>query len=238
MCGRYAQTRADDDLARDFAVQQVLLDAGGPSWNVAPTDVMPVVLERVQDDAAVRQLRAVRWGLVPSWAKDDGIGSRLINARAETITEKPAFRRAASLRRAIVPMDGYFEWQKHPDSRRKTPYYLTAGDGLPLAAAGLYELWPDPTKAEDDPTRWLWTYTVVTTTATDSTGHIHDRAPLLLPPDFRDSWLDPALTDADAVRELVRSVPEPELVPREVGPAVGNVRNNGPELVEPVAADG
>lgn len=212
----------------------MLVDAGGPSWNVAPTNVMPVVLERVEDDAPVRQLRPLRWGLVPSWAKDAAIGSRMINARAETITEKPSFRHAAARRRAIVPMDGYFEWQKVPGGKAKTPYFLTGPDGAPLAAAGLYELWPDPAKAEDDPDRWLWTYAVITTTSTDSTGHIHDRSPLLLRADFVDTWLDPSLTDAETIRQLVASVPEPHLVPREVDPAVGNVRNNGPELVQPV----
>ena len=133
-------------------------------------------------------------------------------------------------------MDGYFEWRKHPDSKVKTPYYLTGADGQPLAAAGLYELWADPTKAQDDPTRWMWTCAVITTTATDSTGHIHDRSPLLLPQDIIDTWLDPLLIDSEHVRALVASVPRQHLVPRIVGPAVGNVRNDGPHLIEPVEA--
>ncbi|WP_315092765.1 SOS response-associated peptidase [uncultured Cellulomonas sp.] len=234
MCGRYAQTRADDKLARDFAVQQILVDAGRPSWNVAPTTVMPVVLERVEDDKVVRQLRPARGGLTPSWMKDPAGGARLINARAETITQKPAFRKAATSRRAVIPMDGYFEWQRHPGEKRKTPYYLTGPDAAPLAAAGLYELWPDPSTPEDDPGRWLWTYTVITTTATDSTGHIHDRAPLLLPADMVDTWLDPSLTDPEQVRQLVASVPEPQLVPRKIGYDVGNVRNDRPDLIQPI----
>ncbi|MDC7120587.1 SOS response-associated peptidase [Cellulomonas fimi] len=236
MCGRYAQTRAADEIARDLDVEQMLVEAGGPSWNVAPTNVVPVVLERVEDDEIVRQLRAVRWGLVPSWAKDPAIGSRLINARAETITDKPSFRRAALARRAVVPMDGYYEWGAPlAGSKRKTPYYLHSPDEAPLAAAGLYELWPDPAKDKDDPERWMWTFTVITTTATDSTGHIHDRSPLLLPADLVDAWLNPTVTELDAVRDLLAAVPEPHLVPRQVGYDVGNVRNDGPHLVDPVA---
>lgn len=236
MCGRHAQTRAADKIARDLDVQQMLVDAGGPSWNVAPTNVVPVVLERVEDDEIVRQLRAVRWGLVPSWAKDPAIGSRLINARAATITDKPSFRRAALARQAVVPMDGHYEWgAPQGGSKRKTPYYLHSPDEAPLAAAGLYELWPDPAKDKDDPERWLWSFTVITTTATDSTGHIHDRSPLVLPANVVDAWLNPAVTDLDDVRDLLAAVPEPHLVPRQVGYDVGNVRNNGPHLVDPVA---
>lgn len=234
MCGRYASTRRDDELADQYRVDQILGEAPGPSWNVAPTDPVRIVLERVEDERPQRQLRTVRWGLVPSWAKDPGVGARMINARVETVTEKPAFRKAAARRRAIVPMDGYFEWQKTP--ARKVPYFLTSAGGEQhgLAAAGLYELWPDPSRPADDPARWLWTVTVITRSATDALGHIHDRTPLLLPPELWDEWLDLGTTSADDVRSLLDAVPEPHLLPREVGPAVGNVRNNGPELVAPV----
>ena len=234
MCGRYAITRRDDELADQYRVDQILGEAPGPSWNVAPTDPVRIVLERVEEERPQRQLRTVRWGLVPSWAKDPGVGARMINARIETVTEKPAFRKAAARRRAIVPMDGYFEWQKTP--ARKVPYFLTAADGAQhgLAAAGLYELWPDPSRPADDPARWLWTVTVITRSATDALGHIHDRTPLLLPPDLWDEWLDLGTTSTDDVRSLLDAVPEPHLLPREVGPAVGNVRNDGPELVAPV----
>jgi putative SOS response-associated peptidase YedK len=233
VCGRYAQTRSADQLARDFAVDAMVDQLRGPSWNVAPTQEVPAVLERQEGDAIERQLRLVRWGLVPSWAKDPTSGARLINARVETVLDKPSFRRAAARRRALVPMDGYYEWQKPPDSgARKTPYYLHANG--PLAAAGLYELWPDPAKAEDDPTRWLWSMTIITQGATDELGQIHDRCPVLLPPDRWDQWLDPKLTAPDEVGALLAHVPEPKLRPREVAPAVGNVRNDGPQLVDPV----
>lgn len=236
MCGRYASARSDDELAHRFHVSELVGDELGPSWNVAPTQDVRAVLERVEADRPVRQLRTLRWGLVPSWAKDAKIGSRMINARVETITDKPAFRRAAAKRRLIVPMDGYYEWQAPESGKgRKTPYYLIDPDGPPLAAAGLYELWRDPSKGDDDPDRWLWSLTVITTNATDTLGHIHDRSPLLLPDDLWDAWLDPALTDAGDVDALLRRVPEPHLQPVEVSPAVGNVRNDSPALVEPVA---
>jgi putative SOS response-associated peptidase YedK len=231
MCGRYAQNRAADALERDLIVDRILGEHPGPSWNVAPTQDVPVVLERVEDERPERQLRTARWGLVPSWAKDTSIGARMINARSETVLEKPAFRKAAARRRALVPMDGYYEWQPQ-EHGPKTPFFLHAD--APLAAAGLYELWRDPARAADDPLRWLWSVTVITRPATDSLGHIHDRCPVLLPADRWDDWLDPSITAADEVGAMLVHVPEPHLVPREVSRAVGNVANDGPHLVDPV----
>ncbi|ACZ32477.1 protein of unknown function DUF159 (plasmid) [Xylanimonas cellulosilytica DSM 15894] len=235
MCGRYASARRDQEIADRFRVAELVGEDLGPSWNVAPTQDVRVVLEREESGQMARQLRTVHWGLVPSWAKDPKIGSRMINARVETITEKPAFRRAAARRRLIVPMDGYFEWQAPESGRgRKQPFYLTDPDGAPLAAAGLYELWRDPAKGDDAPDRWLWSMAVITTDATDTLGHIHDRSPLLLPGELWGEWLDPGLTDADDVDALIARIPEPHLMPVKVGVAVGNVRNNGPELVRSV----
>lgn len=231
MCGRYAQSRADDALERDLLVDRILGEPRSPSWNVAPTQDVPVVLERREDDGVQRQLRSARWGLVPSWARDTSIGSRMINARSETVLDKPAFRKAAAARRALVPMDGYYEWQPH-EHGPKTPFFLHADQ--PLAAAGLYELWRDHGKDADDPTRWLWSVTIITRPATDALGHIHDRCPVLLPADRWDDWLSPAVTAPDEVGALIAHVPEPHLEPREVGRAVGNVANDGPGLVEPV----
>lgn len=231
MCGRYAQTRVDDQLERDLVVDRILGEHRQPSWNVAPTQDVPVVLERVEDDARQRQLRSARWGLVPSWATDVSIGSRMINARSETVLEKPGFRRAAARRRALVPMDGYYEWQPS-EHGPKTPFYLHGSE--PLAAAGLYELWRDHGKADDDPDRWLWSVTIITRPAADSLGHIHDRCPVLLPRPAWDDWLDPAITAADEVGAMLVHVPEPHLTPREVGRAVGNVAHDDPTLIDPV----
>src|SRR4051794_34575238 len=146
MCGRYASTRNDTVLAAEFVVDEVVDEELEPSWNVAPTQRVRAVVERAPREdpeaPAVRQLRTLRWGLVPSWAKDTKIGSKMINARVESLLSKPAFKAAARRRRCLLPADGYFEWQK-TDTRTKTPYFLHLG-GEALAFAGLYELRPDP----------------------------------------------------------------------------------------------
>ncbi|WP_032399212.1 SOS response-associated peptidase [Rhodococcoides fascians] len=234
MCGRYASTRSDSDLQAVFEIAETVGDEVPPSYNVAPTQTIRTVLERAPkhepESDAVRQLRSVRWGLIPSWAKDAKIGPRLINARSETITEKPSFKKAASRRRCIIPADGYYEWEKRDGA--KVPYFLHE-QGV-LAMAGLYELWRDPTKADDDEDRWVWSATVLTSPAADSLGHIHDRSPVVLPPDLRASWLDPTLTDLGEVTELLAAIPEPRLEPYEVSTAVNSVKNNSPELLTPV----
>jgi putative SOS response-associated peptidase YedK len=191
----------------------------------------------VDEDAPVeRALRSARWGLVPSWAKDVKMGNRLINARSESVTEKRAFASAARRRRCLVPADGYYEWQRVDG--RKVPYFLHRDDHI-LVFAGLYELWPDPERAPDDPDRWLWSFTVLTRPAPDALGHVHDRSPLVIPPgESRDHWLDPALTDPARVRELIAAIPDPAFEPYEVSTAVNSPRNNGPELIKPVAPSG
>jgi putative SOS response-associated peptidase YedK len=239
MCGRYASAQTDAELAKAFEVVDVIGDEPEPSWNVAPTQQVRAVLERAPKDEpdadAARLLRSVRWGLVPSWAKDVKIGSKMINARVETLLAKPAFKSAAKRRRCVIPADGYFEWMKIDN--KKVPFFLHAGDGQPLAMAGLYELRPDPDLPADHPDRWLWTCTVITTTAADTLGHIHDRSPLLIPSgDLLDAWLDPKLDAPDDVQALINSLPEPHLEPYEVSTAVNSVRNNGPHLVDRVTA--
>jgi putative SOS response-associated peptidase YedK len=240
MCGRYSIARPDSDLAGEFDVVEVVGEPPPPSWNVAPTQTARVVLERQPRDAERaagraaprRMLRTARWGLIPSWAKDPKIGNRLINARSETVTEKPAFKNAAARRRCLVPADGYYEWERVDG--RKVPHFLHL-EGQLLAFAGLYELWPDPERPEDDPDRWVWSYTILTSPAPDALGHVHDRSPVVVPPgEARERWLDPALTDPREVRELLAAMPEPRLSPYEVSTAVNSPDNNGPELVEPV----
>ncbi|WP_432564959.1 SOS response-associated peptidase [Kineococcus sp. SYSU DK003] len=237
MCGRYARSRSDGDLVDLFDVGEIVGDPLPPSYNIAPTQDARVVLERAPredpDAPATRQLRTLRWGLVPVWAKDVKIGNRMANARVETVTEKPAFKRAASKRRLLVPADGYYEWEKR-EGRTKVPHFLHATDDDVLSFAGLYELWPDPAKDEDDPDRWLWTFTILTTQASDALGHIHDRTPVIVPPDVRDDWLDPTLTDLDLVRQVLDALPEPRLETHEVSTAVNSPRNDTPELLTPV----
>jgi len=159
-----------------------------PNWNTAPTDNVWAVLERVDRDTGElsRQLRPLRWGLVPSWAKDPGIGSRMINARAETVDTKPAFLKAFVSRRCLLPADGFYEWVAIPAAEGKKgfkqSYFIAPADGSLLAMAGLYEFWRDHTRPEDDPLAWLTTTTIITTQATDAAGRIHDRMPLAIDP--------------------------------------------------------
>ena len=239
MCGRYVNARRDADLSRAFTIEDVRDPELEPSWNIAPTQNVRIVLERYKPGEerpeAVRQLRTARWGLVPTWAKDPKIGTRMINARSETITDKPSFRTSAAKHRCIVPADGYYEWQKlDPAGKQKQPYYLHALDEAPLAFAGLYAWWPDPELPDDHPDKWQWTSTILTTTASDALGHVHDRSPVIVPPELIGDWLDPSITEKADVRALVEAMPEPHLIPRPVGKAVGSVRNNGPQLIEPV----
>jgi putative SOS response-associated peptidase YedK len=175
MCGRYASSRKPEDLIEEFEVVDPRIEKPlAPDYNVAPTKEVYAVMERPpskdSDEPAQRQLRTLRWGLVPSWAKDPSIGNRMINARMETVAEKPSFRRAFASRRCLLPADGYYEWyptQQLTKSGKpaKQPFFIRPKDGGVLAMAGLYEVWRDPTRDEEDPERFRWTCTVLTTQA-------------------------------------------------------------------------
>ncbi len=241
MCGRYASSRRPEDLIEEFEVVADRTPAPlAADYNVAPTKEVYAVVERPptkdSPDPPERQLRTLTWGLVPSWAKDPSIGNRMINARMETVADKPAYKRAFAVRRCLLPADGYFEW--YPTDRTtkagkpvKQPFFIRPADGGVLAMAGLYEIWRDPTLAEDDPGRFRWTCTVLTTQAEDSLGHIHDRMPLMVERDRWSQWLDPRV--GGELSLLVPAAPG-SLEAYPVSTAVGNVRNNGPELVEPL----
>lgn len=240
MCGRYASFRQAQDLADSFDVVEITEDAAvvPPSFNVAPTQPVRVVLERLADPerpGASREMHAARWGLVPAWAKDPSIGSRMINARSETVAEKPAFAKPLATRRCILPADGYFEWRKDGRSARKVPYFVHRVDAAPVALAGLYAFWRDPAKADDDPTRWLMSTTVLTRPARPELTFLHDREPVLLSGDAVAEWLDPTTRTVEgALAVLASAAPRVEL--HEVDARVGNVRNDFPELIEPVKA--
>lgn len=239
MCGRYVSSASTADLLTEFEVEEVVGEELRPSWNIAPTQSVRAILQRPpkepteQADPAkpIRQLRALRWGLVPSWSKDPKGGARMINARIETVTEKPAFKKAAARRRCLLPAAGYYEWQK--TDQGKVPYFMHDPDGRLLAMAGLYELWRDPALADDDPNRWLWSCTIITQQAPDLLGEIHDRNPVLVPPELQAAWLDCSSDDPVTARKLLEQIPEARLEPYVVSPAVGNVRNDGPELIQP-----
>ncbi|MCQ9162970.1 SOS response-associated peptidase [Arthrobacter sp. STN4] len=231
MCGRFVVARATADLVSAFDIDEVIGDDLRPSWNVAPTQAVRIVTGRGADGEPSRRLETARWGLVPVWAKSRSVGSRAINARSETVLEKPTFRSAAVKRRALVPADGYYEWEVTAGGGKIPTYLHPEDDGL-LGFAGLYEFWLDPEVPEGEDNEWLLTTTILTRPAADALGHIHDRMPVIVPAgDLQSDWLDPALTDKSEIRSLLDAIPDPVLVPREVGKAVGNVRNNGPELI-------
>jgi putative SOS response-associated peptidase YedK len=187
-------------------------------------------------EGPARELRVVRWGLVPSWAKDPSMGGRLINARAETVDSKPAFRKAFARRRCLLPADGYYEWQpKEVDGRTvKQPYYISRADGGPLAMAGIYELWRDRAVPDDHERAWLWSAAIITTDAPDELGRIHDRMPMIIGADSWADWLDPASDDPADLRALLAPAVSGGLVWRPVSTEVNSVRHNGAQLIEPV----
>lgn len=247
MCGRYATSKRVGDLAQEFDA-----DPGSdpselePDYNVAPTTRVPAIVARPpRDDKSAdpaRQLRLLTWGLVPSWAKDRSIGSRLINARVETAAQKPSFRRAFAARRALIPADGYYEWYagSQLDAKgkpRKQPFFIHPSDGSTLAMAGLYEIWHDDAEPTEDADSWLWTCTILTTTAEDSVGRIHDRMPMLVEPASFQTWLDPRVSDVETLHDLLVPAAPGRLEAYPVSTKVNSVRNNGPHLIDPIQVE-
>jgi putative SOS response-associated peptidase YedK len=240
MCGRFVSTAGPDRIAAYFDTvvpTEPVAESLGENYNVAPTqDVYAVV--GVGDGAA--RLDAFHWGLVPSWAKDRKIASRMINARAETLTEKPAFKRLFAAKRCIVPMDGFYEWTPgSPDGPLgstgkplKQPWFIHRADGEPLAVAALWSAWKDPDDAEG---RFLHSTTLVTTAANEAMRPVHDRMPAILVSEHWAEWLDPANHDTGALSRLLDGGPPDLLELHPVSTDVNNVRNNRPDLLEPVS---
>ena len=246
MCGRFVSARKRLELLEEFGIERDRVADGPdpqpePDYNVAPTRRVFAVVERParDDEPAARELRVVRWGLVPSWAKDPSGGGRLINARAETVAVKPAFRRAFAKRRCILPADGYYEWHavRQDGKQRKQPYYIYRKDGGALAFAGIYELWRDEALPADHELAWLWTAAIITTQATDDVGQIHDRMPMVIAPQAWADWLDPASSDPGRLQATMLPAMAGGLTSHPVSTAVNSVRNNGPELIVPLSAD-
>lgn len=235
MCGRFVVASSGPDLVGVLRVDVVADDLPQPSYNIAPTDRAAIVLDSAKTEPPTRRLEAARWGLVPAWAKDPSIGPKAFNARAEAVEDKPMFRQALIKRRAVVPASGYYEW--HTVDGVKTPHYIHPADGSPLLFAGLYEWWKDAAKPEDDPARWLLSFTIMTRDAVGELGSIHNRMPLFLDADHADAWLDPTTDNVgdvlDAAIDAAPSLAD-TLTHHAVGSAVGNVRNNDPSLIEPV----
>ncbi len=229
MCGRFVATQTSQQVA-DFFGASAHAASPAPNYNVAPTtEVLGVV-----DSAGERSVEAFRWGLVPSWAKDVSIGSRMINARSETLAEKPSFKRLFRHQRLIVPVDGFYEWKAGP--RGKTPMYIHSVDGSPLAMAGLWGAWRDPAAPAEAP--WLHTCTLITTAANDTMAPVHDRMPVLLDAADWQEWLDASNSDTDVLQHLLRPAPVGVLTMHPVSTAVNSVRNKGADLILPVNEEG
>lgn len=244
--------RAIGDLMAASGADNAMFDELHPDYNVAPTKNIPMLVEHYQDprDTATaweRNLYLARWGLVPFWAKDLSFGQRTFNARAESVVDKPSFRAAVKSRRAAIPVDGYYEWHApKTKGERKQPYYVRPKDGSPVFFAGLYEWWKDPA-AEDD-AQWVLSTTILTGGSPeagseppilDELSGLHDRLPLPMSMTMMDEWLSAGEVSKNEATHLVDAVvagafdvaAEWEMYP--VNPAVGSVRNNGPELIDP-----
>ena len=221
MCGRYTLASPTERLAEEFGVDASSIELS-PNYNVAPTQGVAAVLE----EAGQRRLEVLRWGLIPPWADDPGIGSRMINARSETAPGKPSFRRAFRERRCLIPADGFYEWQR--TNGAKQPYYIHMEDGRPFAFAGLWESWSKGGEGE------VRTCTILTTGANALVGEVHDRMPVILAPDAYDVWLDPA-SERDELTGLLAPYPEDEMEAYPVSRFVNSPSNNDPRCIEPAA---
>ncbi len=224
MCGRFTSSSPPDVVAAyfDATIRETLAE---PSWNVAPTDGVHAVLE-AEDQ---RWLDVLRWGLVPWWSKDTRSAARMINARAETLVSKPAYREAFEKRRCIIPADGFYEWRVVEDDKSKQPYFIRRTDGDPMAFAGLGAIWRTPDDGR------LRTCSIVTTKANDTVAPLHDRMPVILPPAAWDAWLDPANWNTVTLARLLVPAPAELLTAHPVSDLVNSVRNNGPELIAEAA---
>lgn len=234
MCGRFVSASPLDAIARYFGADVVTEVALEPSYNVAPTD--PVYALRQRGD--LRRLDVLHWGLVPTWARDRKVGSRMINARAETLSGRSAYRAAFQRRRCIIPADGFYEWKQLPGAtttrkQAKQPMFIHRADGAPFAFAGIWEPWRDPSQGpEADIVR---TCAIVTGAPNDAVATVHDRMPVILPPDTWEPWLDPANGDLDELRALLVPVASSVIAMHPVGTRVNDVRENGSDLVAPAA---
>ncbi len=243
MCGRFVSSSNAEDIAKYFDVDQVSEQAleHQPNYNTAPTTDVFVVYS----DGSTRSLDTFHWGLVPRWAKDLKIGNKMINARAETVAEKPAFRSAYKKRRCIMPADGFYEWNKPEGAKRKQPWFIHRPDGEPYAFAGLWEEWRgtlpsaggDGADANDEAEEvTVRSSTIITGEPNEKMAELHHRMPVILPASAWAEWLDPA-TDPQRVAKLLVPAPKELITFHPVSTEVNNVRNKGEALTDPIELD-
>src|SRR5829696_1537491 len=221
MCGRYTLKTQPDVLAERFDIDEFPSSPLPPSYNIAPSQKVAAV---VAEDGK-RQLRMLHWGLIPSWAKDPTIGNKMINARAETVAEKPSFRGAFKARRCLIIADRFYEWRKTDSG--KQPYHVKMGDGSPFAFAGLWETWKNGEE--------IRSCAIITTGANDLMNEIHHPMPVSLPPENYGVWLDPDFDEKGALVDLLKPYPSDEMEAYAVSRRVNRPLNNEPSVVEPAA---
>ena len=226
MCGRYTVSTPPEILADLFELAQIPLFP--PRFNVAPTQEAPIV--RVLAPGEPRRLDLVRWGLIPTWAKEAAIGNRMINARADGVAEKPAFRSSFKKKRCLVVADGFYEWKK--EGAAKQPYWIHRRDRQPFAFAGLWSSWKDPEKGE-----WLDTFTILTTDANETVRPIHDRMPVILDREEYRLWLDPEVEDTARLQELLVPAPAVDLAAIPVSRAVNSPAHESSDCIAPLTAE-
>ena len=226
MCGRFTLITPAETIAEQFQLPEV--PALAPRYNIAPTQ--PVAAVRQRQGNGGRELILLHWGLVPFWAKDPGIGSRMINARSETVAQKPAFRAAFRRRRCLVLADGFYEWQRL--ERGKQPFYIRLGDESLFALAGLWEHWEGPDETTID------SCTLLTTEANDLVRPVHNRMPVILHPNDYDLWLDPGVQEAELLQPLLSPYPSEGMLAYPISRWVNKPSNDGPQCIEPLPQQG
>ncbi|MBD2016262.1 SOS response-associated peptidase [Microcoleus sp. FACHB-53] len=225
MCGRFSQSQSAETIAQVF---QVAVPPLTPRYNIAPTQSVATVLQT--PDHQDRQFKMLHWGLIPSWAKDPKMGARLINARAETVAEKPSFRSAFRQRRCLVLADGFYEWQQQENQKQKQPYYFRLKDGYPFAFAGLWERWQEANGEA------IESCTLLTTEANELMRPIHNRMPVILDPTSYDLWLNPQMKQRESLETLLRPYPTEEMTAYAVSKAVNKPVNDSAECTERIEA--
>lgn len=225
MCGRYVSATDAEGLVKMFVVDERQIDDVPASYNVAPTDVVPAIVSHGEK----RHLVQFRWGLVPHWADSLRIGARMINARAETAADKPAFRPSLATKRCLIPADGFYEWERQ--GKMKLPWFVHREDRRPMAFAGLWAAWRDDV---DPDASWIRTCAIMTTGADGSFADLHDRMPVEVDQPNWDRWLDRQIDDAAAVSDILQSPASVGWDRYRVSTAVNSVANNGPELLAPL----
>jgi putative SOS response-associated peptidase YedK len=224
MCGRFTLHLPPDLLAEIFGLSEIPVF---PSrYNIAPTQQVAAIREKAN---GLREMDFLRWGLIPSWAKDKSVGNRMINARSETVAEKPAFRKAVRLRRCIVPASGFFEWREA--EKRKLPFYLRCRDGSPMAFAGMWDAWKSPEGETVE------SCTILTTSSNELIEPLHDRMPVILHSEEYHLWLNREITDPEKLMPVFRAYPANLMEMYPVSELVNSPRNDSPDLIKPIAAN-